>query len=104
MRNKKLISKIKASINITAPNASIILYGSQARGNSTKHSDIDILILIDNENLTFNDEQNIVNPIYDLEFESGKIISPLVLTKNDWELKHSITPFYKNIQKEGIIL
>ena len=91
-------------VYLTEPTATVILYGSQARGTSNKQSDIDILILVDNDKITYSDEQRIKYPIYDLEFETGKIISPVIISRNDWETRHKITPFYKSIQKEGVTL
>ena len=95
---------IKESVSASAPNATIILYGSRARGDFSEDSDLDILILLDKAQLTREDEKKVKYPLYDIEFETGKIISPLVLTKSDWESKHRITPFYDNIFREGIIL
>ena len=103
-RYKNILLKIKALVSLTEPTATVILYGSQARGTSNKQSDIDILIFVDNDKITYSDEQRIKYPIYDLEFETGKIISPVIISRNDWETRHKITPFYKNIQKEGVTL
>ena len=104
IRYKNILLKIKELVYLTEPSATVILYGSQARGTSNKQSDIDILILVDNDKITYSDEQRIKYPIYDLEFETGKIISPVIISRNDWETRHKITPFYKNIQKEGVTL
>ena len=89
---------------MTEPSATVILYGSYARDESNKHSDIDILILIENDKISYSDEQRIKYPLYDLEFETGKIISPIIFSRNDWETRHTITPFYKNILKDGVVL
>ena len=31
-------------------------------------------------------------------------MSVLVLSQKEWEQKHKITPFYENVQKEGVVL
>ncbi len=95
---------IKSSVLMTEPGARIIVYGSFARGDSRNDSDIDLVILLDKLKITREDEIRITYPLYDIEFESGQIISPLVISRADWETRHRITPFYKNVKKEGIEL
>ena len=102
--DEKILLRIKQLVIFTEPSATVILYGSHARGQNNKQSDIDLLILIDNDKVTYSDEKRIKYPLYDLEFETGKVISPLIFSRNDWETRHSITPFYKNVKREGIQL
>ena len=104
IRKQKILLKIKEIVARTEPDATIILFGSYARGNNKRDSDIDILILIDKDKITYDDEKRIKYPLYDLEFETGKIISPIVFSRNEWENRHKITPFYKNIKHEGVLL
>jgi predicted nucleotidyltransferase len=99
-----IMQRIKSSVNITEPQATVILFGSYARGDYKSDSDIDLLILLDKDKITHADAKRIAYPLYDIEFETGKIISPLILSKKRWETKHRITPFYKNILKEGVVL
>lgn len=99
-----ILQLIKASVLSTEPSATVILYGSYARGDFREDSDIDILVLVDKEKLSFEDKQKIIYPLYDIELETGKIISPLVFSKDYWKTKHRVNPFYENVNKEGIIL
>jgi predicted nucleotidyltransferase len=99
-----IIERIKLSLNTTQPEATVILFGSYARGDHKSDSDIDLLILLDKDKITHDDAKRVAYPLYDIEFETGKIISPLILSKKRWETKHRITPFYKNILKEGVVL
>ncbi len=104
MAKSNILYKIKTTVENTEPKAAVILYGSYARGDQNKNSDIDLLILVDRDELTRKEAKNIKYPLYDIEFQTGTIISPLVLTKKEWENKHRITPFYENITNEGQIL
>ncbi len=105
MKDKNYILKlIKASVYKTDPNAILILYGSYARNDYKDDSDVDLLVLVENKIVTRADEKRIKYPLYDIEFETGIIISPLILSKYDWETKHRITPFYENVIREGKVL
>ncbi len=101
---KDILYRIKNQVLATEPKAEIILYGSYARGDNTNHSDIDLLILLDRDTISGEVERNVTYPLFDIEFETGKIISPFVASKKEWDSRHRVTPFYENVRKEGIIL
>jgi uncharacterized protein len=105
VKNKEnLLKLIKASVKATDPKAVLILYGSYARDDYREDSDIDLLILVDKEKITRVDEKRIKYPLYDIEFETGIIISPCVFSKHEWETRHRTTPFYENVAREGRVL
>jgi len=105
MNDKSLILQlIKESVKSTEPNAILILYGSYARGDYKEDSDLDLLVLIDKDEITRSDQKRIKYPLYDIEFDTGTIISALIFSKRDWEMNHMITPFYENVVREGRIL
>jgi len=101
---EQILLKIKRTISLSEPDATVILYGSFARGEQKPESDIDLLILLNRDKVTWDDEKRISYPLYDIEFETGQLISPMVLTRLDWETRHRITPFYENVTQEGIVL
>ena len=81
----------------------IILYGSYARGDYDKDSDVDILVIVDDSNLhhyreTRNELVSSLLNEYDLLF-SIRINEESTFT----EYK-DIIPYYKNVVKEGIPL
>ena len=100
----KILKLVKNTINMADPNATVILYGSYARGEEDKYSDIDLLVLVDKEKISRVDQKKIKYPVYDIEFDLGIVISTMVLTKKNWETMHVKTPFYENITREGIVL
>ncbi len=99
--NRNILSKIEDFTRSKYPEAEVYLYGSQARGDAKKLSDWDLLLLFHQSKITFEEETKIMDDFYELELETGEIISPLVYTKNDWELNHKMTPLYINIAKDG---
>jgi predicted nucleotidyltransferase len=106
MRQTEIINQIKKLMKHTAPQAEVILYGSQARGDAHEDSDIDLLILVDKDKLSYQEQVAITNPLFDLESQYNyKIaISPLVYTRQQWYNRPFQTPFYLNVMNEGIKL
>lgn len=98
----EIIEKIREIANSMYPDSEVYLYGSQARGDAKRMSDWDLLVLLNLKNITFELETKIMDNFYELELETGEIMSPLIYSKTDWNIKHSITPLYENIQKEGV--
>jgi len=102
-RTKYISSLIKQEVARIDSSAQVILYGSRARGNERIDSDWDILILT-NYSVDINKERQFRNILYDLELETGEPMSVFVYSKNEWNTKQIITPFYHNVTKEGIRL
>ena len=103
-KSRDILIAIKKLVEEKDSSAKIYLYGSRAKGNAKKDSDWDLLILLNREKITSDIENEITYPLYDLEFETGEIISPMVYTQDEWDTKYNITPFYKNVMKEGHLI
>ncbi|HOG20339.1 MAG TPA: nucleotidyltransferase domain-containing protein [Salinivirgaceae bacterium] len=101
---KEILAQIKKIVKEKDPSAKIYLYGSRSRGGAKSESDWDILILLNRNEISIDLEREITYPLYDLEFETGEIISPMLYTENDWNTKYSVTQFYKNVMREGKML
>ena len=99
-----ILQLIKKSVKTSDPDAILILYGSYARGDYNEESDIDLLILIDKEKVTRDDKIKISYPLYDIQLETGVLISPMVVTRKFWQVDRRVTPFYENVNNEGKIL
>ena len=85
----------------------IVLYGSYARGDFNKSSDIDIMILTDLTDAEIIEyRENISDIAYDIEWENNFDIyfSPLLKNLDKFNYWLEALPFYMNVQKEGVIL
>ena len=85
----------------------IILYGSYARGDFNKDSDIDIMILTDlKDNEIVEYRSKVIEIVYDIEYDNDFdiTISPLVKNIDKFNYWLQALPFYMNVQKEGVVL
>jgi uncharacterized protein len=103
-KEKDIAQMIKTRIKNKNPLADVVLFGSHARGQSHNDSDWDILILLNQPNVSHFLEMEYRNELFDIELEIGEPISSFVFSKGDWENKHTLTPLYQNIKREGIRL
>ena len=96
--------KITKTIHNKDPKAVAYLFGSRARGDFRPDSDWDILILVDANKVTNEIEDNFRDDLYDIELESGQIISTFIYPKDYWKSTLLHSPLYKNVNREGILL
>jgi predicted nucleotidyltransferase len=83
------------------PSETVILFGSQARGDQNKDSDWDLLVLLDKDTKTSEDEDNLGYPFAKMGWAYGEDVNAILYTKSQWE-ESKITPFYQNVMQEGI--
>ena len=85
----------------------IILYGSYARGDFNKSSDIDIMILTDlTDEEIIECRDKVYDIAYDIEFDNNfeAMFSPLIKNIDKFNYWLQAKPFYMNVQKEGVVL
>jgi len=102
MNRQQLLRQMKQAVYEVEPEAEIILYGSRSRGDAVRESDWDLLILV---NGYLNDERTdqIRHKLYEVEWESGEVISSIVRNREEWNSdRYQAMPFYKRVEQEGI--
>ena len=81
----------------------VVLYGSYARGDFDSESDIDIMVLADIEQSSVADFLvKLRDRIYMLEIENDCVISLSVTPVGNFEKYKNVSPFYRNVWKEGV--
>lgn len=102
MKDNDFLRELKKKIIGEDKNASVILFGSRARGDNKSDSDWDLLIITSKKrNVEF--ENRLRESIYEVELEHLQPVSTIILNKNEWQ-NMAITPFYHNVTTEGKIL
>lgn len=104
MSQKDVINRIKEVAASALPDdASLLLYGSRARGEARPDSDWDLLILLNKDKIEQADHDNVAYHFTYLGWELNEMIVPILYTKRDWE-RQSFLPFHKNVEQDKIVL
>lgn len=96
----------KVTVILQTQLSKMLLYGSYARGDFCKNSDIDIMILVKStsqEEIRKIEEQ-LCDLAFDIEMESGFHISAFVKNEEHFIKWQNHLPFYTNVKNEGIEL
>ncbi|MDO4163290.1 MAG: nucleotidyltransferase domain-containing protein [Bacteroides sp.] len=104
MKRSQIVNRIAEVMRSVAPDAQTILYGSEARGDAKPNSDIDLLILLKEPHVAPEREMEITTRLYEVEVDTGVVISPMILSKRQWENRPFQTPFSINVMNEGVAL
>ena len=99
--NSQIFENIRELKRQLLPDDRMILFGSQARGDDRPDSDWDILVLLDKDKITYEDENKYAYPFAEMGWDYGTYISVKVYTEEQWT-KGKMFPFYKNVEKDGI--
>ena len=81
----------------------IVLYGSVARGTNTAESNVDIALLL-NGNLSRETEDKLSDLIVDLNLKYDIVLSVIDIDYEMFKKWEKVTPFYKNVNEEGVVL
>jgi predicted nucleotidyltransferase len=100
---KAVVERISSSLKERYPNdiVSVYVFGSRARGDHTDRSDFDVLVIVRKRSVAI--EEAVVATFVEEEMESGLCFDPIIKSLSSFELeKRHHTPFFQNIEREGI--
>lgn len=83
----------------------VILFGSYARGDFTKESDIDIMILLDLSDMDIKSYRHQLSDLtYDFNMAYDLDIKPIAKSREHFMKWVTNYPFYANVSREGVKL
>ena len=83
----------------------VILYGSYARGDFHKDSDIDIMVLVDLPNDKIESYSDTLSELgFEYNVRHDMWFMPIVKNIQHFSKWCTVYPFYSNVMKEGVIL
>ncbi|MHB1665806.1 MAG: nucleotidyltransferase domain-containing protein [bacterium] len=119
----KAINELKSRILESYPGAGLIIYGSKARGDYDKESDIDVLIVLQDDykidrNITFEEleklyflpvnyklKSDIIGKAVDVELKYGVFFDLNIQNKSYLQTNlANIVPLFENLNKEGVTI
>ncbi len=99
-RSTMIASELKSKISSKYPLIEMRVFGSTARGDRSKESDIDVFIRLSTVNREL--EDNLFDIAYDLELKYDCLIDLIVLSDENLADSHPKPMIYRDMMKEGI--
>lgn len=95
------LRKLKGSLARDFRLVELRLFGSKARGDSDKESDIDVLVVL--ENCDWETEKAVSRLCFDINLEYGVLLVPVLYSRAEYQSDLTrVTPFYQTVTKEGL--
>ncbi len=95
------LRKLKATLARDFPLVELRLFGSKARGDSDKESDIDVLVVL--EDYDWDTKMAVVDLCTDISIDYGVLLVPVLYSRAEYGSDLTkITPFYQAVAREGL--
>lgn len=91
---------VKSAVQEFDPGASVVLFGSHARGEARDDSDFDFLVLLKIP-LDFRLKSKILDRLYEVELANNCVLGIMIEHKDHWQMLEN-TPIFSEIQQDGV--
>jgi predicted nucleotidyltransferase len=97
------LEQLKAILTRDFKLVELKLFGSKARGDAHRESDIDVLVVL--EECDWKTEYAVYDICYDLSVDHDVVITPVVYSRADFVSPlRQATPFHEAVVREGVAL
>jgi predicted nucleotidyltransferase len=103
MDRKQLAIDFAESLNHHQGIEKIVLFGSVARGEDKKESDIDVIIFTNKEEDRLEIKDDVYTKVMDVVYKHMEYISAKIISMKHYE-KCRNNSFYTNVDKEGVVI
>lgn len=104
---RKILSELAEQLHQVYGNKlrAVILYGSVARGTQTDESDVDIMVLVDGNSAELKEYDDKLSDVStEIALKYLKVFSIIDVSYKEYQDWKTISPFYKNVAEEGVVL
>jgi len=104
--HQQFIERIKSVVHRLDSKAQILLFGSRVLGTARDDSDWDVLVITDVATSAMTTvRQRIRRSLYEIEWETGEVISVIVMSKQEWmRLAAHKTLFFQTVTQQATSL
>jgi hypothetical protein len=101
-KEKRILETFKNMLEQRVKLNKFALFGSRARGDAGRYSDMDVLVVVDE--LDILTENFISDCAWESGFGSGIVVMPVSYARSEWEGIESQSLLAANIRAEGVFL
>jgi len=104
MKIKEILKEFRAEIEKLYGKRlkNLLIYGSQARGDNTEESDVDVLVVLKGEVIPGKEIDKMIDIITEMNLKYNILLSVYPISDKDYSTVNS--PLLMNIRKEGVLI
>jgi predicted nucleotidyltransferase len=101
---KTILEEFKTRLRARLHVSKVILFGSRARGDADRESDLDVVVVLE-DGIDAAAREYVSDCAWEAGFGHGIVVVPVVFTRTEWESgpeRHSL--FVRAVETEGILV
>lgn len=99
----QIVSEFKKKVSEKFGKVGVILFGSHARNDAEKESDIDIFVIL-NRDVDIKVKESIYDIAYEFSLEYDVVLDVSVYSRAEWDRYRGVLPFIISVEKEGVVV